>query len=933
VRRWRSEIDDVMIFKNSINARAQSIFDASFYVDLYTEVEGSRFAPIQHFTRAGFNEGRNPCALFDTDWYRHKYSLSGNENCLAHYLRVGYKRGFEPSPYFNSEFYRSQAKDIPTDISPLEHFRTVGWKRLLDVHPLFDTAWYLDQLSKPLDIGIVPIEHYINGGWRTGNSPSPMFMPDSYFELNIDVKLADANPLLHYLEWGLNEGRSVSELIDTDQYVAQYPDDPMTRSWGAAAHFARFGSCEGRTVSSDLLAQRIAQFACDRARRLRNHLDLDGYGVTSSDPFNLKSRLSSLTFESSTNPRVSVIIPTFDHIKDVVACLETIAIAADQVTHEVIVVDDCSSPSESALLAKIPGVRYIRHDSNTGFSGSCTTGIEASHSEFVLLLNNDTEVFPGWLDSPVAEMDHHPKTGVVGSMILRGNMRLQEAGGIIWSDGTGAHYGSNDNPVEYKYRFRREVDYCSGASLLIRRELWEEVGGFDEELSPAYYEDTDFCFSSRKHGYGVVYQPNSLIVHREGSSNGLESFGLKRRQHENRHHFALKWKNDLARDCLPLNPSDSDKRYSREIASKEKRIVVIDLFELTPDQDSGSLRMSRVVEEFVSMGFKVHFVSVFGGKSYRWADTASKLGVEVLQGETELRTILQALKSEINFIFISRPEVFTNVIDKILFFAPEIPIVYDMVDAHGLRLHRKSVITGSRLDSEAARHIEAIELRAARIADVVVAVSQPDLDHLKKISNLTTKSLIIPNVHIKPTASQKSFSQREGILFVGGFQHDPNVDAAKFLVNDVMPKVEAIIGEVPVFIVGSKPTMEVLELSSRTVSVTGWVEDLRLFYDQAKLFVAPLRYGAGVKGKIGESLSFGLPTITTSIGAEGMGLEPGIDLFLAETADEFAKLICEIYNDEEMLERMARNGSTKIESLFGQDSLRGRLQELLKLTK
>ena len=150
-----------------------------------------------------------------------------------------------------------------------------------------------------------------------------------------------------------------------------------------------------------------------------------------------------------------MIIPTFNHSKDVVACLETIAIAADQTAYEVIVVDDCSSADESALLSRIPGIRYIRHEKNQGFSGACTTGVNASHSEFVFLLNNDTEVFPGWIDSLVAEMDDHPKTGVTGSMILRANLRLQEAGGIIWSDATGAHYGSHDNPCGYQYRFRR----------------------------------------------------------------------------------------------------------------------------------------------------------------------------------------------------------------------------------------------------------------------------------------------------------------------------------------------------------------------------------------------------------------------------------------------------------------------------------------------
>jgi GT2 family glycosyltransferase/glycosyltransferase involved in cell wall biosynthesis len=794
---------------------------------------------------------------------------------------------------------------------------------------LFDTAWYLDQFNEPLGLGVVPIEHYITEGWRTGNSPSPMFIADSYYEFNRDVKSADINPLYHYLEWGRHEGRAVSKLIDEDWYVVQYPDDSMVQSWGAAAHFARFGSCEGRTISPDLLAQRITQFACDRARRLRNHLHLDGYGVTSSDPFDLEARLDSLNFVSSTNPRVSVIIPTFNHSKDVVACLETIAIAADQTAYEVIVVDDCSSADESARLSRIPGIRYIRHETNQGFSGACTTGVNASHSEFVLLLNNDTEVFPGWIDSLVTEMDVHPKTGVAGSMILRANLRLQEAGGIIWSDATGAHYGSNDNPCEYKYRFQRQVDYCSGASLLIRRKLWDVIGGFDEKLSPAYYEDTDFCFSAHKNGYGVVYQPNSVIVHREGSSHGSESFGLKRKQYENRRHFAEKWRSELTKRSTGLDLSDSQKRCFRETDCQDQRIVVIDNFELTPDEDSGSLRMSRIVEEFVAQGFKVHFVSLIGEKSPRWADAALSLGVEVLHGVDELQTTLQALNKKLDFFFISRPDAFASVIDRVLLFAPEIPIVYDMVDAHGLRMHRKSVLKGSARDLEEASHIEAIEIRAARMADVVVAVSQSDLDHLKEVSGTNSKSFIIPNVHIMPALSQRAFSQREGILFVGGFQHDPNVDAVEFLVNHVMPKVEATIGEVPVFIVGSKPTKEVIALSSRTVTVTGWVENLQPIYEKAKIFVAPLRYGAGVKGKIGESLSFGLPTITTSIGVEGMGVEPGVDLFVVETADEFAELICEIYDNEELLASIAKNGSEKIETLFGRASLRSRLQELV----
>ena len=927
MRRWRSEIDDVMIFKNSINARAQSIFDASFYVDRYTEVEGSRFAPIQHFTRAGFDEGRNPCALFDTDWYRHKYEMPSNENCLSHYLRVGYKQGFEPSPYFNSEFYRSQAKDIPANISPLEHFRTVGWKRLLDVHPLFDTAWYLDQFNEPLDVGVIPIEHYITDGWRTGFSPSPMFIPDSYFELNIDVKLAEVNALHHYLEWGRHEGRSSSELIDGDWYVAQYPDDAMVKSWGVPAHFARFGSREGRTISPDLLAQRITQFACDRARRLRNHLRLDGYGVTTSNPFDLESRLNSLTFESSPSPRVSVIIPTFNHTKDVVACLETIAIAADQVACEVIVVDDCSSPSESAMLSRIPGVRYIRHDTNKGFSGACTTGVEATNSEFVLLLNNDTEVLPGWIDSLVAEMDHHPKTGVAGSMILRSNMRLQEAGGIIWSDGTGAHYGSNDNPCGYMYRFRRSVDFCSGASLLIRRQVWDLAQGFDERLAPAYYEDVDVCFNSRRLGFECVYQPNSMIIHREGSTHGSSSFGLKRKQFENRHIFNEKWSIELRNQ---VNPPIDD-RYEALLEARDRRrerhVLICDHQQLDTKSDAGSVRMNHILEEFARRDFVVHFLPVNLFKSHSWVDEITQAGVEILNPGDEVDKFLLKHREALECIIVSRPEVMAHLATKITLNAPQVPLIYDMVDAHGMRLRRKAEMfnDGSTKDAD---HIGSVEAKAARMADITIAVSKSDEQYIQKLCGGNLKTAIIPTIHPVVTGVGKQ-EDRHGILFVGGFQHDPNVDAVRFLVMEILPRVQQKLGQVQLTVIGSNATAEIFELQSDSVNVLGWVEDLSPYYNSHKVVVAPLRYGAGVKGKIGEALSHGIPTVTTSIGVEGIPLTNGQDILFADTADEIADAVVKVYNDEKLWTSLSHNGRRKIDSLVGSDALRRMVDDLL----
>jgi GT2 family glycosyltransferase/glycosyltransferase involved in cell wall biosynthesis len=922
----RENEEQIMLIHPTKN-RAISIFDQSYYLGLYSEVEGSRLSPEQHFVRAGFDEGRDPCALFDSDWYRHKYGLSRDENCLAHYLRKGFKRGFEPSPYFNTAFYRSQAKDIPESISPLEHFRTVGWKRLLDVNPLFDTAWYLDQFNEPLSLGVIPIEHYISEGWRTGNSPSPMFISDSYYELNQDVKYSDINALHHYLAWGRQEGRTVSELIDSDWYAAQYPDDSMVQSWGAPAHFARFGSCEGRTVSPDLLAQRITQYACNRARRLRNHLRLDGYGDTSSDPFDLEARLDSLNFVSSTNSRVSVIIPTFNHSKDVVACLETIAIAADQTPYEVIVVDDCSSADESALLSRIPGIRYIRHEKNQGFSGACTTGVNASHSEFFLLLNNDTEVFPGWIDSLVAEMDDHPKTGVTGSMILRANLRLQEAGGIIWSDATGAHYGSHDNPCGYQYRFRRSVDFCSGAALLIRRELWTAMGGFDQKLAPAYYEDVDVCFNARRHGYECVYQPNSLIVHREGSTHGSSSFGLKRKQFENRHLLVDKWQVELRTQVEAPHGDRAAATLQARDRRRERHILICDHQQLDTKSDAGSVRMNYILKEFARRDFVVHFLSVSTYKSHSWVDDITRAGVEILNPGDEVEQFLLKHRDVLECIIVSRPEVMAHLATRIALNAPQVPLIYDMVDAHGMRLRRKAELL-SEFSVKDAEHIESVESKAARMADITIAVSQSDEQYIQKLCGESLKTAIIPTIHPVVDGLEK-YENREGILFVGGFQHDPNVDAVKFLVKEILPQVQQKLGSIQFTIIGSNAKEDVFELQGESVNVLGWVEDLLPHYNSHKMVVAPLRYGAGVKGKIGEALSHGIPTVTTSVGVEGMPLVNGQDILFADTADEIADAVVKVYNDEKLWTSLSLNGQRKIDSLVGSEALRKMVDDLL----
>lgn len=915
--------------RSPLISRAVSLLDTEWYERTYPDVLLSGFDASTHFARFGFFEGRNPNPLFEADWYRHEHGLPSHANCLQHYLIEGFRAGHNPSVYLDSEWYRSKVRELAPDVTPLEHYWIEGWRRLIDPHPLFDSVWYLEQKPEGLRVDQRPVVHFLIDGGREGLSPSPLFMPAAYNEINPDVAWAGIDPFVHFLKWGVEEGRRTSEMVDGATYVKRYPDDELVRAWGTEAHYARFGRAEGRKISNDPLAEKIVSFVSSRADHARTFATSPDYGVSSVDPFDWPRRAEAVQLSTSTAPRVSVIIPTFNHADDVIRCVESISQIVDHTPFEVIVVDDASKVGEHELMARLTGVRFVRLTENRGFAGACQAGVDASVGEFILLLNNDTEVTSGWIDALVDEMDSHLSTGIAGSMILRADCKLQEAGGIMWSDGTGAHYASGEWPTKGFARYRRMVDFCSGASLLIRRSVWELIGGFDPDLAPAYYEDVDVSFAARLRGFETVYVPESVILHREGSSHGRGSFGLKRRQFVNRETFASKWSNELVSHGESRGVDDWSSLAARD-RRRSRHVLVCDHEHLDPTADAGSVRMDAILRGLVDLGFVVHFYPAGLLRSFAWVDSISRYGVEVMEIGSDLGPFFWSFRDDLEFIVVSRPSVMGELASVISLHAPQVPLMYDMVDAHGLRLRRKAAITGNAEDFEHSRHSEAVERRSARLADVTIAVSQAEVDHISDLAGVPLRTLVIPTIHAA-VDHVDGFDNREGILFVGGFQHDPNVDAVKFLVHEIMPRVVARIGRVPVTIVGSKPTKEIEELRSESVNVLGWVEDLEPIYAKHRYVVAALRYGAGVKGKIGEALSHGVPVVTTSVGIEGYDVVHGRDLLVGDSADELAELIATNYSNRTKWEQLSSAGAEAVERTAGRGALLQQLEQMVSL--
>ncbi|HEX8422350.1 MAG TPA: glycosyltransferase family 2 protein, partial [Pyrinomonadaceae bacterium] len=275
-------------------------------------------------------------------------------------------------------------------------------------------------------------------------------------------------------------------------------------------------------------------------------------------------------------PSTSIIIPVHNKVDYTEQCLKQLLdTLPGSFRGEIIVVDDASTDDTPATLKRWAQaderIRVLHNEQNKGFIGSCNAGAEAAQCEMLVFLNNDTLPQPGWLPPLLRVLRERPDAGAVGGKLIYPDGTLQEAGGIIFADGSGCNFGRNDKSSNAPlYNFLREVDYCSGALLATPRALFLSFGGFDTRFAPAYYEDTDYCFSLRESGRKVYYQPESVIVHFEGVSSGTDvKSGVKSFQVVNRVKFIEKWQHVLKRH--PAAPGRYDFNTLHALSVREEK--------------------------------------------------------------------------------------------------------------------------------------------------------------------------------------------------------------------------------------------------------------------------------------------------------------------------------------------------------------------------
>ena len=718
------------------------------------------------------------------------------------------------------------------------------------------------------------------------------------------------------------------------------------------------------SAKQDMVIQKLMKqgvFVYKIKRKIKNFVDkkypigtekrkkLSFYKTAMKSPFKYLARLSSkegrnlldgymkigpvyqefgkLRFETFEHPKVSIVIPAYNQIEYTYACLASIIENSKGCEYEVILADDLSTDATRNIDKYVENIVISRPDTNKGFLLNCNLAASKARGEYILFLNNDTKVCENWLSSLVELIESDESIGMVGSKLVYPDGRLQEAGGIVWSDGSAWNYGRMDDPDKCEYNYVKEVDYISGAAIMIRADLWKSIGGFDERYAPAYCEDSDLAFEVRKAGYKVMYQPQSVVIHFEGVSNGtdVEGSGLKRYQIENSEKLKQKWAEEFKKQYK--NIGNPDPFRARERSRGKKIILFVDHYVPTFDKDAGSKTTYQYLQMLVKKGYVVKFLTDNFLREEPYTTLLGKMGIEVLYGESMYNDIwhwIEVHKSDISLVYFNRPHITIKYIDFVRD-RTDIKIIYYGHDLHMLREFREYELNGDEKKLEASKYWRGIETELMHKADISYYPSQVEVDYIHENidKDLNVKAITAYVYDDFLSDIERDFEKREGLLFVGGFAHTPNVDAVKWFMEEIWQKIRAEL-KVNFYIVGSNPPDEIVALHNEAegVIVKGYVsdEELAKIYKNVRLVVVPLRFGAGIKGKVIDAMYNGLPMVSTSIGAEGIIGADDI-LNVADTAEDFAGNVIKLYDDVQRLQELSKKAGVYVKEKHSIDAV------------
>ncbi|MDA8418777.1 MAG: glycosyltransferase [Desulfobacteraceae bacterium] len=621
----------------------------------------------------------------------------------------------------------------------------------------------------------------------------------------------------------------------------------------------------------------------------------------------------SLSLPEAKHPKVSVLLVLYNQAAMTLDCLLSLS-RETEAALETIVVDNASQDETCALLRTVKGIKIINNKNNIGFLLAANQAAKTARGEYLLLLNNDAVLLPGTLAAACQRLDRDHQAGAVGGKIVLPDGTLQEAGSIVWRDGSCLGYGRGESPQAPEFQFVRQVDYCSGAFLLVRRHLFEQLGGLDPVYAPAYYEESDFCLRLQQKGYAVVYDPKVAINHFEFASSVVKehAIALQRRNRQiflERHRKALTGRQEPSPDHIVT---------ARLASQPQRRILIIDDRVPHHGLGSGFPRAAEMIGKIHEFGYFITFYPLrFPQDNWRrvYATLPEEVEVIIDSGMEGLPGFIRSRAGYYTHLLVSRPHNMETISklwaqDKSSF--ENCRIIYDAEAVFAIRERLQHQVLTSSPPREADTQAISQELGLAAIANRIITVSPAEAEHFRQHGYQEVQVV----GHCLPTRPTPApFAKRRGLLFVGAMHTNnaPNTDSMFWFVREVLPRLQKLLPEpVSLTIVGDCQATGVPLLAADQVHVLGRQEELTAYYNTARVFIAPTRFAAGIPMKAHEAAAVGLPLVATPLIAEQLGWQDEDELLTGGTAEEFAAQVARLYNDAKLWSRLRESALARV---------------------
>lgn len=607
---------------------------------------------------------------------------------------------------------------------------------------------------------------------------------------------------------------------------------------------------------------------------------------------------SPLKLPYSEVPTVSIVLVLYNQAPLTLLCLDSIIEFTD-IRVEIIIIDNASSDASGTLLSRCENANIVRNDENVGFVHAVNQGAKLARGKHILLLNNDALLKKGALSEALDTLESEPNVGAVGAKIVLLDGFLQEAGSIIWRDGSCLGYGRGREPDDPEFMYRRDVDYCSGAFLMFPRALFESMGGFDTDYAPAYYEESDFCVRLLEQGYRIIYEPRSVIVHYEfASSGGYANASKLQIAHRSllcqKHERFLKEQLDSSEQAI----------LSARNAGRKNNLLVIDDRVPHVNLGAGYPRCNQLMKELSAMDLNVTFYPLLTSFE-EWDDTYKSLprNIEVMlyAGQDGLEEFLKSRTGLYDYILVSRSHNM-KFVNELMRRKPELfaesRIIYDAEAITSTREVMQIRLAGGSISETQEASMIQEEVSLAQHAAKVVCVSEAEANVFRGLG--ITNVLVLGHT-CTVERSSLSFEDSADFLFVGAMRDDdsPNVDSLIWFHDHVLPIIEdKLTQNFRILIAGDNSAPALRYLKSKRLKFLGRVDDLTPVYNSARVFIAPTRFAAGIPHKVHEAAANGVPAVVTQVLARQLLWNSETELLVGNDAEAFAEACVRLYRDE-----------------------------------